>query len=810
MVFFYPVSYRRLYNSFHSEDNLPVKTYYTMKQSNIRSKQLILLLFFVTGILSAHADNRKWMNPKLPPETRAKLLMKAMTIDEKIAQMEMVSLWDEKKVIEEERMHLGAGVGAWIAEISPEAYNRLQAYSELSRLQIPYLIGNDAAHGDAMKQGRTVFPSSITMAATFNPELVGRAAQLAAAEIRASGNHWTFAPSIDIVHDARWGRTGETYGEDPLLSSILVTEAVKGLQGNYDPQKNVAACAKHFLGGGASLGGVNHGHAELSERTLRTDFLPPFKAAIDAGVATIMPGHNDVNGIPVHASHELLTQLVKEDYGFKGFFISDMGDVENLLNTRLHRTAGTQKEAVRQAVCAGLDMHMYGWDKQMFLGNLRQLYDENQVTRQRIDDAVLRILTLKFRLGLFENRYIDTSRLQQTLRKPAALKTALQAARESIVLLTNRDQLLPLDTTRYRHILVTGPNADNQAMLGDWAAPQEKCEHVVTLLDGIRKEFPHAQITYIPVGRIKGTRSKTTVATTDPVTQAKALEEGGEINDYAIRQAAEAASKADLTILAIGGYGLRTDWGLRTYGESADRPSIDFYGRQVELAKAIAATGKPFITVINNGKPLNNNWVKEHSAAIIDAWEPGMFGGQAVAEVISGRINPSGQLPITIPQHAGQVPLFYYQTKARYLTGYGLGSTRADDKPAFCFGHGLSYTSFRCRDLNATDTLLVRDKSLQVKVELTNTGAREGARTVMVFVRDNVSSVTTALQRLAAFRKVTLKAGESTPVTLEVPADAFKLWNREMKQVAEPGTFTLMVGTSVDDIHFSRTVTLPE
>lgn len=766
----------------------------------------LVLMFCVSQDVAARHDERKWMDTSLTPEVRARLLLRAMTIDEKIAQMDMMAMWDEKKIIDQ-RLQCGAGFGAWIAEVTPEDYNRLQAYSEQSRLQIPYLVGNDAAHGDAMKQGRTVFPSSITMAATFNADLVYRAARHAAAEIRASGNHWTYAPCIDIVHDARWGRTGETYGEDPCLTSVLVAQAVRGLQGDFNPEYNVAACAKHFLGGGASIGGVNHGHAEIAPRTLRTDFLPPFQAAIRAGVATIMPGHNDVNGIPVHASRELLTDLVKKEYGFQGFFISDMGDVENLLVSRIHRTADTQREAVRQAVTAGLDMHMYSWDGEMFMGNLRQLYNDGLVSSKRIDDAVLRILTLKFRLGLFENRYVDVSALGERLRTPEALAVALESAREAVVLLTNRDGILPLDTVRYRRILVTGPNADNQVMMGDWASPQPG-GNVVTLLEGMRREFGDARISYVPVGRVKGKRSSATVETTDPVTQARFVEEGGEINDYAIQRAVEAASEADIVVLAIGGQGLRTDWGVRTYGESADRPSIDFYGRQVELARAIAATGKPFIVVINNGKPLNNPWVTEHAAAIVDAWEPGMFGGQAVAEVLSGRVNPSGKLPITIPQHAGQVPLYYYQTQSRYTTGYALGSSRADDRPAFCFGHGLSYTTFSCRDMSPSDTLLVSDKSLRVEVEVTNTGGCDGAHTVMLFVRDDMSSVVTALRRMAAFAKVFLRAGETRRVTLEVPADAFKLWNRQMENVAEPGTFTLTVGESVDRIYFERHVRL--
>ncbi len=781
----------------------------------LRKTIYLLLATLALNVAPSTAANTagkvpKWMDTSLAPEKRARLLLKAMTLDEKIGQMDMMSKWDEEKVTQTHGLHQGSGFGAWIGEVSPQEYNRLQRYSEASRLQIPYLIGNDAAHGDACKQGRTVFPTSITMAATFNPALVEEAARLSAAEIRASGNNWTFAPCIDIVHDARWGRTGETYGEDPCLTSVLVKAAVNGLQGNFDPQRNVAACAKHFLGGGVSIGGVNHGHAEIAPRTLRTDFLPPFEAAIGAGVATIMPGHNDVNGIPVHASRELLTDLVKGEYKFGGFFISDMGDVENLLKNRIHRTADTQKEAVRQAVDAGLDMHMYSWDADMFIGNVRQLYKEGKISLKRIEDAALRILTLKFRLGLFEQRYIDENSCAGRLRRPEALDAALRAARESVVLLTNRQGILPLDTTHYRRILVTGPNADNQNMLGDWASPQP-AENVVTLLKGMQCEFPGCRIDFVPTGRIKGKRSDVTVETTDPVTQARRMEEGGELNDYDIRKAAEAAAGADLVVLAIGGQGLRTDWGHRTYGESADRPSIDFYGKQVELVRAVAATGKPFIVVINNGKPLNNPWITEHANAIIDAWEPGMYGGQAVAEVISGRTNPSGKLPITIPQHAGQIPMFYYQTQSRYTTGYGLGSSRADDKPAFAFGHGLSYTTFSCTDATpAGDTLLTQGRPYRLEVTVKNTGKRDGTHTVMLFVRDDVSSVVTALKRMAAFEKVYLKAGEEKRVTLEVPADAFKVWNRDMEFVAEPGTFTLSVGPASDQTYFTRRVCLEE
>lgn len=301
--------------------------------------------FMLTALMANPEKKDDYLKPNLPIEQRVESLLSQMTIEEKIAQMDMLAIWDEETLMKTD-ITRGAGVGAWIGETTPEKYNQIQRYSEGSRLKIPYLIGVDAAHGHAIMPGRTVYPTSIGMAATFNPTLLGLAASQSAAEIRASGNNWTFAPCVDIVQDARWGRTGETYGECPYLSSELVKAAVKGLQGNLDPSRNVAATVKHFVGGGASVGGVNHGNAELSERMLRNVFFPPFKAAIDAGVLTIMPGHNDVNGIPVHASKPLLTDLIKKEYQFNGFFISDMGDVENLLPDRIHRIAKDQKDAV--------------------------------------------------------------------------------------------------------------------------------------------------------------------------------------------------------------------------------------------------------------------------------------------------------------------------------------------------------------------------------------------------------------------------------------------------------------------------------
>ncbi|GAE82177.1 beta-glucosidase [Bacteroides reticulotermitis JCM 10512] len=436
------------------------------------------------------------MDAKLPVDKRVEALLGQMTLKEKIGQMDMVTVWDREAIFKNGYYDFGA----WLADLEPEESNQLQKLSEQTRLKIPYLIGMDAAHGYAMLTGRTVFPTSISMAATFNRELVLRTTTKAGEEIRSAGTHWAFAPCIDIVQDARWGRTGETYGEDPFLTSELVKEAVRGYQGNEDPLKRVAVSVKHLVGGGASVGGCNHASAELSERALRSYFLPPFKAAIEAGCMTIMPGHNDIAGVPVHASKWLLTDLIKKEYDFKGFFISDMGDVGNLAAS-LHQVAENQKEAIRMSINAGLDMHMYSADSMRFVAPLIELVQEKKVSQERIDDAVRRILKIKFELGLFENRYVSPEKDNYGSKENKDL--ALEAAREAIVLLKNKQQILPLDKNKYKKILVTGPNADNQSILGDWSIFQPD-DHVTTILEGIQTlASPEQSITYSNSGRIK-------------------------------------------------------------------------------------------------------------------------------------------------------------------------------------------------------------------------------------------------------------------------------------------------------------------
>lgn len=736
------------------------------------------------------------MDINRPVEERVEALLKQMTLTEKIGQMDMVSEWDKDAIIKNGYYDFGA----WIAGMEPEETNKIQALSEKTRLKIPYLIGMDAAHGYGTLSGRTIFPTSISMAATFNRDLVKKAAKTAAGEIRSAGTHWTFAPCVDIVYDARWGRTGETYGEDPYLSSELVKQAIRGLQEDADPQKRVAASMKHLAAGGASVGGVNHASADISERSLRSYILPPFKAGIEAGCMTIMPGHNDIGGIPAHASKWLLTDIVKNEFGFKGFYVSDMMDMDNLKT--LHFTAENQKDALRQSVNAGMDMHMYSPDTTQFIVPLTQLVQEGIVPIKRIDDAVRRILKIKFELGLFENRYIDPNKDIYATAENRSL--SLEAARECIVLLKNENNLLPIDVQKYKRILVTGPNADNQSILGDWSFFQPD-SNVTTVLKGIREVAPGIEVVYSNSGRIKAKISKEKTNTTDPALQKQLLTEGGGISDYSISDAVTKAKSCDLVVVVIGGYGIRSDWGLRTYGESADRPSIDFYGRQVELVQALQKTGKPVVAVIVNGKPLNNEWISQNIPSIIDIWEPGMYGGKALAEILFGQVNPSGKLPITIPKNVGQIPMYYYQSSSRYWTGYGLGSSRSDDQPAYCFGHGLSYTTFEYSDLKL-DTVFSLKEDIQLSFKVKNTGNRTGKETPLLFVHDCVSSVVTPVALLKEFTKVELEAGEEKTVHFTVPSSNLGLWNTEMKYTVEPGKFIFKIGRSFNDIRLEQDI----
>jgi beta-glucosidase len=715
-----------------------------------------------------------YLDPSLPAAKRTALLLEQMTLEEKVGQMcqyvgevsaaragnvdEVVGysllLGDKVELIRSGR------VGSFLKVPGALEANYLQQQAEGSRLKIPLLIGTDAIHGHGMDLGAaTIFPSPISLAASFDADLAQRIAEITAREMRATGFHWSFSPNVDVVRDPRWGRTGETFGEDPFLIGELGAAMVRGYQGtDFSQSTNVIACAKHMVGGGVPDNVLNGSAAELSERTLREFFLPPFERTIEAGAYTLMPAHNEVNGVPCHADGELLEEELRGKWGFKGFVVSDWLDIERLQT--VHHVAETRRDADRMAVLAGVDMHMHGGG---FFDSIVAEVREGRIPMARIDDAASKILFAKFQLGLFEQRYANEDEIKATVLAPAHVDVALEAARKSLVLLENVGGILPLGGIR--SMLVTGPDADDQSLLGDWAKNQPPA-NVTTILGGIRAVAPaEVRIDYTPTGPIAA------------------------ITDAQIRAAASAAENVDVVVLAIGENSLRENPD-RTTGENVDRASLEPPGRQLELMRALVATGKPVVVVLVNGAPIASEWMVEHARALIEAWEPGMRGGTAIAEALFGRYNPSGKLPMTVPRSAGHIKSFYnYRPSA-----YHRGKFRFDaSEPLYEFGHGLSYTTFAYRALRAADQLEI-GKPLTVEVEVENTGGRAGDEVVLLYLSDVYASVTRPVKELKAFRRVSLEPHQKQVVRFELPPEAFSLLDRKMQRITEPGEFRLSVG----------------
>jgi beta-glucosidase len=540
-----------------------------MRLSNL---SIYVASIFLVACQPAGKAPATYLDPELPVNRRVELLLKEMTPAEKIGQMcsyvgeaapasaantdeeipYILSLGDTAGLVKDGK------IGSFIKVADYTKANDLQGLAERSRLKIPLLIANDAMHGHGMYQGAvTIYPTEIGIASTFDTELAYRVAKCTAHEMRATGNHWTFSPNIEVVRDPRWGRTGETFGEDPYLVSMMGRSMIKGYQGDdFGEPDNVLSCAKHFVGGGIADNGLNGAPADISERTLYETFFPPFIQAIDAGVYTVMPAHNEINGIPCHAHRQYLTQLIRRTWGFQGFFVSDWLDIQRLFS--VHRIAATEKEADKIAVLAGLDMHIHGPG---FFDNVQELVDEGSIPMARIDDAVRKILYAKFQLGLFENRYVDPAQVENSLLNKEHLELALEAARKSVVLLKNENHLLPLDK-EIRSLFITGPNADSQSLLGDWAMLQP-AENVTTVLEGIEMIVSQrTRIDYLSTGQGE---------TADP---------------GLLAQARKRAAAADVAIVVLGENSLRFD-PEKTSGENLDRPALELPGGQLNLLKAV-------------------------------------------------------------------------------------------------------------------------------------------------------------------------------------------------------------------------------
>jgi beta-glucosidase len=750
----------------------------------------IFLLFILFGCIGMKAQQPIYKNPSTPLEQRIENLLSLMTVEEKIAQMDLWAMWDkENKGLQTEvEMY---GLGGFLGEITAEDANKFSKLASKQRLGIQLLLQIDACHGNTLYDGSTVFPTNISMAATFNKELAYNTARMAAYEIRGWGHRATYTPTMDIVQDPRFGRTGETFGECPFLSSVMASTYTRGYQDDLN-KTGVVCCPKHFVGGGASIGGCNHASADISDRTLRQVFLRPFKAAVDAGALMIMAGHNDINGIPAHASHELLTKILKDEWGFKGFVVSDMGDVRNLKG-KLHNVATTHEDALVMGINAGVDMYMNSENIDEFFRPMVKLVNEGRIPMSRIDDAVRRILRVKFMVGAFEDKGLNAKTMAKTQGTEASKQVALEGARECITLVKNDKQLLPLSTSKYKKIFLTGPNADDQSIIGDWASAQKQ---TITIRQGIEAiAGKESVIDYYNCGVIRGKPleiTKEMAETADPrILDQKIKNNNAEISDWSIKEAVKRALRNDITVVAVGGNAIRANWGLRTYGESCDMPSIGLYGKQLDLVKALQATGKPVVVVLVSGKVVSEPFINDSIPAIVYAWEPGQAGGQAVAEVLFGKYNPSGKLPITIPKSIGHIPQYYYQRESRFWTGYSYAGGK--NEPAFPFGFGLSYTKYTYSNLVVPTTVASTDKEISVSVDVTNSGNMDGNETVMLFTRDVVASIAPYVKMLKGFEKVHLKVGETKTVTIKVPVSELGFWNADMKFVVEPGEFKVMI-----------------
>lgn len=774
------------------------------------------LLFWGAALLLAACSTPDYRDASLPPATRAKALLSQMTLEEKVGQMCQyvgpcyvppgegsahgnVDATDENLGHPDMADKIREGkVGSFLHVLSGEEAAGLQRIASQSRLGIPLLLGVDAIHGNALHEGCTIYPTNINMASTFNPAMMEQIGAETAQEMRRTGMYWTFAPNLDVARDARWGRMGETYGEDPLLVSEMGKHLIWGLQGRDGVygEDHVLACAKHLIAGGEPFGGINAAPMDLSERKLREVFLPPFVSAVkEAGVATFMAAHNEINGVPCHGNSWLLKDLLRDELGFDGFVVSDWMDIERM--HLYHHWMPSIEEAFRVSVEAGIDMHMQG---DGYFETIVEAVRGGRIPERRIDEAAGKILEAKFALGLFETYGSDTP-MTEGLSAEMVLQhrqTALEAARQGLVLLKN-DGTLPLVAggTGVRKIFVCGPNADSQTILGDWAAPQP-ADNVVTVLEGIRNVAPGTVVdTLCFGGKI------------------------GNITDDRIRQARVKAASADINILVLGENSQRYSAFGRTCGENCDRDNIDLPGRQEELLEAVQAAGKPVVLVLLTGRALGLTWAEEHVNAILNAWEPGMMGGQAVAEVLFGQVNPSGKLPVTVPRNVGQIPTIYNYKPMQYSRQFVLNETGA----LYPFGFGLSYTTYSysapcfvaamsetaAAGTSSQDTkenalrcdtaaVSVKELPVCVSVEVTNSGAMDGDEVVQLYVRDEYASVTRPVKELKAFRRVHIPAGETVKVAFEITPDMLACWSGKGDVwTVEPGDFTLMVGSSSAD-----------
>ncbi len=752
-----------------------------------------------------------YKNSAAPAARRVKDLLARMTLEEKAAQM--MCIWQEKTIklldaagdfdltkaraafkngdglgqvgrpSDAGSVPSDAGIGK-NARATAELANAIQKFFiEHSRLGIPVMFHEECLHGHAAI-GATSFPQPIGLGATFNPDLVEKLFTMTAEEARVRGAHQALTPVVDVARDARWGRVEETYGEDPFLNTQLGIAAVRGFQGDaeFRDKKHVIATLKHFAAHGQPESGQNCAPVNVSERVLRETFLHPFRDAIQRGGAiSVMASYNEIDGVPSHASEWLLRDVLRKEWGFKGFVVSDyyaIWELHHRPDTHGHFVAKDKRQACELAVKAGVNIEFPEPDCYLYLV---ELVRKKVLKESQLDELVAPMLFWKFKMGLFDDPYVDPDEAARVVGCDANRQLALQAARETIALLKNENNLAPLNPAKLKTIAVIGPNA-HRSLLGGYSGVPK---HNVTVLDGIkakvgdRVKVLHSVGCQITVG---GSWNQDEVVASDPVADRRQIAE-----------AVEVAKQADVIVLAIGGneQTSREAWNLKHMG---DRTDLDLVGRQNELVQAMLATGKPVIVLLFNGRPLAINYVAENVPVIFECWYLGQETGHAVADVLFGDFNPGGKLPISFPRSVGHLPVFYnYKPSAR--RGYLFD----DVSPLFAFGYGLSYTNFEIKNIRLARKKIKRTESTRVSVDVTNTGKRAGTETVQLYIRDLVSSVTRPVKELKGFQKISLQPDETKTVTLEIGPDLLAFYDVQMKYVVEPGEFEIMVGNSSRD-----------
>lgn len=704
-------------------------------------------------------------------ENKVEALLQKMTMEEKLGQMNQLSPWDFEELAA--RVRKGE-VGSILNVVNPEEVNKIQKIAvEESRLGIPLIVSRDVIHGY-----KTIFPIPLGQAATFNPEVVKEGARVAAIEASADGIRWTFAPMIDVARDPRWGRIAESCGEDPYLNAVMGTAMIKGYQGDSlnDPTA-IAACAKHFVAYGAAEGGRDYNSTFIPERVLRNVYLPPFKAAADAGCATFMTSFNDNDGVPSTANSFVLKDVLRKEWKYDGMVVTDWASALEMVN---HGFCTDGKDAAEKSVNAGVDMEMVS---ETFIQNLKRSIAENKVSMETIDNAVRNILRLKFRLGLFDNPYVVTPQTVKYAEKH--LQTAKTAAEQSVILLKNENQTLPF-TDKIKTLAVIGPMADAPyEQMGTWVFDGEK-EHTQTPLTAIKEMY--------------GDKVK--------VLFEKGLDYSRDKNTAGIARAVSAARQADAVVVFVGEESILS-------GEAHSLANLNLQGAQSQLIKELAATGKPVVTVVMAGRQLVIADEVKVSDAMLYSFHPGTMGGPAIADILFGEVNPSGKTPVTFPRMSGQVPIYYAQHKTGRpanptemlideipveagQTSVGCRSFYLDagNSPLFPFGYGLSYTTFEYSNLSLASDKLTAQDTLSISFTLKNTGKYDGTEVVQLYVQDKVGSVTRPVKELKRFLRVTLKAGESTQVSLSLPVSELAFWGYDMNYTVEPGDFTLWMGTN--------------